>query len=352
MAGIYVHIPFCRRRCGYCDFFSSTDTGMLGAVLEEIARELVREKEWLAGETVRTIYFGGGTPSLCAPELLQGIVDTVRGVYPCELEEVTAEANPDDLTEEYLDALAGTDIDRLSIGVQSFVDRDLRLMGRRHSAQAALDAVRAAVRRFDNVTIDLIFGIPGMSLREWRGNIETALSLGVQHISAYHLTLEPGTPFARELTPVDDAASEEQFLLLHELLTAAGYDHYEVSNFALPGRRARHNAAYWQGEPYLGVGPGAHSFDGRARRSFPGTIADYLRGGGYELEILSAADQRNELLMTRLRTCEGLPDGLVPEGFDPAPFVARGLIVHEDGHWRIPSEKFLLSDTVIAGLFE
>lgn len=351
VVGIYVHIPFCRRRCGYCDFFSSTDTGLMDAVVKGIKTELRREQKFME-EPVRTIYFGGGTPSLCSPERLQGIVDVVREVFVCELEEVTAEANPDDLTPEYLDALAETDINRLSIGVQSFVDRDLQLMGRRHTARAAMEAVRGAVRRFENVTIDLIFGIPGMSHEEWRANIKTALSLGVQHISAYHLTFEEGTPFARNLKPVDDAVSEDQFRLLHEMLTAAGYEHYEVSNFALPGRRARHNAAYWQGEPYLGVGPGAHSYNRRARRNFVGTVADYAAGrGDYRVEELSDTDLRNELIMTRLRTSEGLPqEYLATEA--AAPYIARGLLVLSGGHYRIPPEKFLLSDAVIAGLFE
>ncbi len=324
----------------------------MGDVVEIVKQELRRERKWLGSEMVRTLYFGGGTPTLCLPKQLQSIIDTVRETFACDLEEVTAEANPDDLTPAYLDALVQTDIDRLSIGVQSFIDRDLLLMGRRHSAQAALEAVQAATQRFDNVTIDLIFGIPGMSLEEWRTNLETALSLGVRHISAYHLTLEAGTPFAKNLKPVDDSVSEEQFGLLHDMLTVAGYEHYEVSNFAIPEYRARHNAAYWQGEPYLGVGPGAHSYDGRMRRSFSGTIADYAAGRGtYNIETLTAVDRRNELIMTRLRTAEGLPKAaLSPEAV--APFIARGLLVHADGHYRIPSEKFLLSDIVIAGLFE
>ncbi len=351
MAGIYVHIPFCKRRCGYCDFYSSTDTELLSATIDGICNELRRERDFLR-EPVGTLYFGGGTPSLCTPGQLQRVVDTVRDTFPCSLEEITAEANPDDLTPQYLDSLALTDINRLSIGVQSFIDRDLQLMGRRHSAQQAVEAVRDAVKRFSNMTIDLIFGIPGMSLKEWRMNLEAALDLGVQHISAYHLTLEEGTPFGK-MTPIDDSTSEEQFLLLHETLSAAGYEHYEVSNFALPGYRARHNSSYWRGEPYLGAGPGAHSFDGRVRRHFGGTVPDYIAGkGGYVVETLSDTDRRNELIMTRLRTAEGLPDALVPTGFDPEPFVARGLLEHIDGHWRIPPAKFLLSDIVIGGLFE
>jgi oxygen-independent coproporphyrinogen-3 oxidase len=323
----------------------------MDGTVDGIHGELRRERGWLGGETVRTLYFGGGTPSLCAPEQLGGIVATVREVFDCALEEVTAEANPDDLTPAYLDALARTGIDRLSIGVQSFDDRDLRLMGRRHTAQAAREAVREARKRFDNVTIDLIFGVPEMSLPQWRANLLAALEQDVQHISAYHLTLEEGTRFAKTLQPVDEGASEELFALLHEVLTGAGYEHYEVSNFALPGRRARHNAAYWQGKSYLGVGPGAHSYNGGARRHFTGSIEDYIAGtGSYNIETLTPADRRNELIMTRLRTAEGLPEEVLAPA-EAAPLIARGLLVHTDGRYRIPPEKFLLSDVVIAGLF-
>jgi oxygen-independent coproporphyrinogen-3 oxidase len=361
MAGIYVHIPFCRRRCGYCDFYSCTDVGLLDRVVEAIGGELTRQREWLGDARIETLYFGGGTPSLCSPGQLQGIVERVRGLWDCDLREVTVEANPDDLTEEYAARLAATDVNRLSIGVQTFIDRDLRIMNRRHTARRAVEAVAAAQHAgFDNVTIDLIYGIPGMSAAEWRANIERALGLGVQHISAYHLTIEPGTPFAA-LRPVDDAVSQEQFLVLHRMLTDAGYEHYEVSNFALAGRRARHNAAYWSGQPYLGVGPGAHSYDGRARRSFPWPVGDYLAGRDYAVEVLTPADRHNELIMTRLRTAEGIDGAELERLFGrealdrfargAARFVAQGLLLHDGDRWRIPPEKFLLSDVVIGGLF-
>ncbi len=317
-------------------------------VLDAIEMELRREKDWVAG-SVETVYFGGGTPSLCAPERLGRIVETIKDLWKCEPKEVTVECNPDDLTSDYLDGLKSAGVNRVSVGIQSFDDGDLRLMGRRHDSAAALKAVEDAKKWFDNVSIDLIFGIPNSD--SWERNLHTAISLGVQHISAYHLTIEAGTPFSRTLRPVDEEVSEREFNLLHRMLTGAGYEHYEVSNFALAGYRARHNSSYWRGEPYLGVGPGAHSYDGRMRRSFAGTIGEYLSGEPYAIENLSEKDRRNELIMTRLRTAEGIKDHhLTPS--QAAPFLERGLLVHGEGHYRIPPHKFLLSDIVIAGLFE
>lgn len=370
MAGIYIHIPFCVRKCGYCDFYSCTRLELRDAVLAEIACELEAERGFLGDAPVRTIYFGGGTPSVCAPAQLQAIIDRVRGLWDCTgLGEITVEANPDDLTPEYLRGLAATDANRLSIGVQSFVDRDLRFMNRRHTARAAADAVRDAQRAgFGNITIDLIYGIPGMSGEEWRANIETAIGLGVQHISAYHLTIEENTQFghraaAGELAPIDERASEEQYLLLHRMLTEAGFEHYEISNFALPGFRARHNSAYWTGEPYLGVGPSAHSFDGRVRRSGAPSAEAYLadRQGGYTTEILTDTDRYNEFVMTSLRTAAGVDTHEMEQRFGraraaefertAAQYLSSGLLVRCGNRYTVPAGKYLVSDVVISDLF-
>ncbi len=370
MAGIYIHIPFCASKCGYCDFYSCTRLELRDAVLAEIGRELEAERGFLGNAPLRTIYFGGGTPSVCTPEQLQEVIDRVRGLWDCSgVEEITVEANPDDLTPEWLHALAATDVNRLSIGVQSFIDRDLRLMNRRHTARAAIDAVGEAQRAgFGNITVDLIYGIPGMSLAEWWANIETALGLGVQHISAYHLTIEDTTPFGRQaaagqLTPIDERASEEQYLLLHAMLTAAGFEHYEISNFARPGFRALHNSSYWTGEPYLGAGPSAHSFDGRVRRNSPPSVDAYLadRAGGYITETLTAADRYNEFVMTSLRTAEGIDMREMERRFgaeratefeiSAQPHLASGLLIRQGYRWFIPPEKYLVSDAVISELF-
>lgn len=370
MAGIYIHIPFCKRKCGYCDFFSVTDVGSRSAVLRGIVRELRAERSFIGDEPVKTIYIGGGTPTVYAPSDLQSLIDTVKELWDCTgLGEITAEANPDDLTPEYLAALAATDVNRLSIGVQSFSDCDLRLMNRRHTAQAAVDAVRKTQRAgFDNITIDLIYGIPAMSSAEWRQNIETALGLGVQHISAYHLTIEPDTPFGRlaaehRLAPVDDAVSEEQYLILHDMLTEAGFEHYEISNFALLGFRARHNSSYWHGESYLGAGPSAHSFNGAQRRSSARSIAPYLDEAAkpvYDTETLTPADRYNEFVMTSLRCAEGVDVGVMRQKFGEqaaADFIAGAerhigsLLRVEGARYYIPAKKYLLSDVVIGDLF-
>ena len=272
MAGLYFHIPFCKRVCAYCDFYKSADLRRMDDLLAAMHRELDERRGYPGGEAVTTRYFGGGTPSLCTPEAIRGLLDHAARLFDCSgAEETTLEANPDDLTAEYLDGLLEAGIDRLSIGVQSFDDDCLKLMNRRHTAAQAAEAVRAAQRAgFGNLTVDLIFGVPGFGGDTLRRSLDAALSLGVQHISAYHLTVEPDTAFGRraargEFRAVDEQISETEFLTVHHTLTEAGFEHYEVSNFALPGFRARHNAAYWHGAKYLGIGPAAHSFDGEER---------------------------------------------------------------------------------------
>ena len=242
MAGLYFHIPFCKRVCAYCDFYKSADLRRMDDLLAAMHRELDDRRGYPGGEAVTTRYFGGGTPSLCTPEAIRGLLDHAARLFDCSgAEETTLEANPDDLTAEYLDGLLEAGIDRLSIGVQSFDDDCLKLMNRRHTAAQAAEAVRAAQRAgFGNITLDLIFGVPGFGGDTLRRSLDTALSLGVQHISAYHLTVEPDTAFGRraargEFRAVDEQISETEFLTVHHTLTEAGFEHYEVSNFALPG---------------------------------------------------------------------------------------------------------------------
>ena len=250
----------------------------MDGVTAAMHRELDERQDYLRGEAVTTRYFGGGTPSLYAPAALKGLLDHAALLFDCSgTTETTLEANPDDLTENYLDGLREAGIDRLSIGIQSFDDGCLKLMNRRHTAAQAIGAVRAAQRAgFGNITADLIFGIPGFGGDSLKRSLDGMLSLGVQHISAYHLTIEPDTAFGRraargEFRAVDEEVSEEEFLTVHDTLTAAGFEHYEVSNYALPGFRARHNASYWHGTKYLGIGPAAHSFDGEESQ-FSGKI--------------------------------------------------------------------------------
>lgn len=369
MAGLYLHIPFCKRICAYCDFFKSADLRPMKAVVGAMHDELEREAEFLPERQLRTIYFGGGTPSLLPPEELEEFIAHAAELFDCTaLEECTVEANPDDLTPDYLRRLAHTRIDRLSIGIQSFDDDELRLMNRRHTAEAGRSAVRQAQEAgFANVTVDLIFGVPGFGAATLARNLHETLALGVQHVSAYHLTVEPDTAFGRRMArgtfaPVAEQVSEQEFLAVHRTLTDAGFEHYEISNFARPGRRAIHNSAYWSGEPYLGIGPAAHSFDGRQRRWAVADIGRYLDGGDrYESERLTERDRYNETVMTALRTIEGLDTEAIGRRFGPQrlealleaarPWIAAGDAALRDGRLAIPPERFLLSDAVIGALF-
>ena len=373
MAGLYFHIPFCKRVCAYCDFYKSVELDRMEPLAEAMRRELEARRDYLGGEPVRTRYFGGGTPSLCPPETIGGLLARAAELFDCSVvEETTLEANPDDLTPAYLEALRRTGIDRLSIGIQSFDDACLKLMNRRHTAAQAAESVRRAREAgFGNLTIDLIFGVPGFGGKVLQRNLEQALALGVQHISAYHLTVEKNTAFGRRLergrfSEVDEQVSEREYLEVHRTLTGAGFEHYEVSNYALPGCRARHNAAYWSGDEYLGIGPAAHSFNGKSRRWAAASIDGYLAGAGteaiYEQERLTERDRYNEHLMTRLRTAEGLELATVETCFgkeraerllrQAEPFMRVGELCLAAGRLAIPAEKFLVSDAVIGALFE
>lgn len=365
MSGIYIHIPFCRQICRYCDFHHSASLARKGEMLGAIRRELSERQEEIISGTVKTLYFGGGTPSVCAPQEIGGLVRLVRELWDVRtFDEVTLEANPDDLTPEYLSSVRAAGIDRLSIGIQSFHDAHLERMNRRHTAQAAIEAVKNAQSMgFGNITIDLIYGLPWMTPQEWQYNLDQAVSLGVQHISAYHLTIEPRTVFGKQgMKPVDETVSELHFQMLRETLLKAGFEHYEVSNFALPGFRARHNASYWHGEPYLGAGPSAHSYDGVQCRSW--NVASnklYLEGAPREKERLTKTDLLNEYLMTRLRTAEGISTDYLIAHFGTAEydriaarcadFVAAGDMYRTPGGFAIPPEKFLVSDFLISELF-
>ena len=369
MAGIYFHIPFCKRICAYCDFYRSADLRRMDDLIGALHRELEARRGYLAGEPVRTRYFGGGTPSLCSPEAIAGLLEHAAALFDCsEADETTLEADPDDLNPVYLEALRRAGIDRLSIGIQSFDDGCLRLMNRRHTAAQATEALRCARKAgFDNISADLIFGVPGFGGDSLRRSLDGLLALDVPHISAYHLTIEPGTAFGRraargEFAPVDEAVSEEEFARVHDVLTAAGYEHYEVSNFARPGYRARHNAAYWHSVPYLGIGPAAHSFDGCERHWNVASVEAYIAGAPAEAEQLSLRDRYNEYVMTRLRTAEGICLEELERLFgaerrerllrEAVRWTESGVLAAASGHLRIPPARMLVSDAVIESFFE
>ena len=355
--------------CGYCDFARTADLRRRDEVVEAMHRELHDRRDFLHNINIGTVYFGGGTPSLLPPQELQRLMDTAAEYFDLSaVGEITAEANPDDLTAQYIKELRRTSVNRLSIGIQSFDDDCLRMMNRRHTAAEAVGAVRRAQDAgFENISVDLIFGVEGYGGEVLQRNIEETLALGVQHISAYHLTIEPGTAFARRVADglmraVGEEVSEAEYMTLHERLAAAGYEHYEVSNYALPGRRSRHNSAYWSGEEYLGIGAGAHSFDGRRRCWNSPRVGEYLSGDGCGEETLTETDRRNEMIMTSLRTAEGLDMRRFGELFGreeaektlrgAESFLLSGLLVAEGERLRVPAEKFMMSDAVIGALFE
>lgn len=317
MSGIYIHIPFCKQACHYCDFHFSTSMKKTEAMVLALAKEIALRKEEFKNELVETIYFGGGTPSILKNEDLQLLIDEVYNNYNvAEHPEITIEANPDDLTDERIIALANSPVNRLSIGIQSFFEEDLQLMNRAHNANEAKKCMETATRYFDNITADLIYGIPGLTNEKWVSNIQALLDLGIPHISSYALTVEHKTALEKliakgAIPQLDDAIAHEQFLLLVDLLEANGFVHYELSNFGKPDYFSRNNSAYWLGKKYLGIGPSAHSYDGINRSWNVSNNALYLKSLDNnelpsELEKLSSTDRYNEYIMTGLRTVWGV----------------------------------------------
>ncbi len=317
MAGLYLHIPFCRRACTYCDFHFSTSQRH-APVLEAMGRELVHRSRELGDAPVWTIYFGGGTPSLLPAERIEDFIQLAHDLLRVQRDaEVTLEANPDDITPERLAGWKAAGITRISLGTQSFRNDRLRWMGRAHNAEQALSSIERIARAgFRSWTIDLIYGLPGMDLDEWDEQLSIALAHGMPHLSAYCLTVEPRTALEHQVrnnlvqVPGDDIQST-QFAHLIERMEAAGLEQYEISNFAMTGHRSRHNSSYWAGTHYLGIGPSAHSYNGTTRRWNVADNARYVKAIGegapyWTEESLSLTDRVNEALMTGLRTVEGV----------------------------------------------
>lgn len=317
MAGIYIHIPFCKQACYYCDFHFSTSLKKKDELLQSIHQEIVLRANELNNEIVETIYFGGGTPSLLSQKEIGQIIEVIYQNHSViENPEITLEANPDDLNNEKVIELSQSRINRLSIGIQSFFERDLKLMNRAHNADEAKKCLSMATRHFENISVDLIYGIPNLSNDDWKENIKTALSYGVPHISSYALTVEPKTAlesFIKKglIDEVNDKQAQEQFHILIDELENANFIHYELSNFGKEGFFSKNNSAYWQGKTYLGIGPSAHSFDGKQRSWNINNNSKYIasirqRELPIEREILSKTDQYNEYVMTGLRTVWGV----------------------------------------------
>ncbi|MES2573925.1 MAG: radical SAM family heme chaperone HemW [Bacteroidota bacterium] len=317
MSGIYIHIPFCKQACHYCDFHFSTSMKKKDEMVLALVKEIQMRKSEFGNEVVETIYFGGGTPSTLQIADCRLLIDEVYKNYEVDQNpEITLEANPDDLSEEYLIELSKIGVNRLSIGIQSFFEDDLLLMNRAHNSAEAKKCLELATKYFDNISLDLIYGIPGMSNEKWKQNIETALSFGIPHISSYALTVEPKTALNKliqtgKIAKPKDEVAEAHFQILVEMLEANGFVHYELSNFGKENYFSKNNSAYWLGKKYLGIGPSAHSYDGVSRSWNVSNNTIYLKSLAEnqlpnEIEVLSKTDRYNEYIMTGLRTIWGV----------------------------------------------
>ncbi len=327
MPGIYIHIPFCKQRCTYCDFYTRVDNGHIHQFLNALKKEIEIRNKYIS-KPVNTIYFGGGTPSLLTKEQLIDIFDTISENFQVsENAEITLEANPDDLSEQFLTDLKLTPVNRLSIGIQSFNDEDLQFMHRRHTAKEAINAVqKAQTLGFNNISVDLIYGLPGQTLRQWNSNLAKAFDLNIQHISAYGLTYEKGTPLYKQrekgiLNTCTDDSMNRMFTSLLNKMKQNGFEAYEISNFAKPGFRSKHNSSYWKQESYLGLGPSAHSYNGISRQWNIASIKKYIDAienntGFFETEILTKNDRYNDYIMVSLRTSDGVDLNYITENFE------------------------------------
>ena len=373
MAGIYIHIPFCKQACHYCDFHFSTSLKKKSELVTALISELELRKKEFENITVETIYFGGGTPSLLSKDELQSIIEAVYKNYLVTTKpEITLEANPDDLTEKVILDLFKSPVNRLSIGIQSFFEKDLKLMNRAHNSKEAKASLELATKYFDNISLDLIYGIPGSTNKQWEKNIEKALSFGVNHISSYALTVEPKTALASFIKKgiienVDDELAEEQFHILINKLQEAGFVHYELSNFGKEGFFSKNNSAYWQGKPYLGIGPSAHSFNGSERGWNVRNNSKYIESIAnnilpIEIETLTITDKYNEYVMTGLRTVWGVSIKKVNDEFgenyknyllqQSQKHINEHLLYIEDEKLLITKKGKFLSDGIASDLFK
>lgn len=369
MAGIYLHIPFCKQACHYCNFHFSTSLKLQNDFLGALLKEITIRRDYLDREEVQTVYFGGGTPSLLAEPALDAIMDHLHASFSIARDaEVTLEANPDDINTESLLMWKRRGINRLSIGIQSFFEEDLLWMNRAHTAAQAQNCVSLAINAgFSNMSIDLIYGTPALSDEKWQYNLATAADLRIPHLSCYALTVEPGTALdvMTKKKKVKQASSDDQarqFLMMSDYLRSRGYEHYEISNLALPGMRSQHNSAYWSGTKYLGLGPSAHSFDGASRQWNISNNALYIKSLGegkipFEIEALTEQQRTNEYIMTSLRLIEGLNITKVPLQFvdlvaaAAQKFVQRGWMERRGDHLVLTREGKLFADGIAADLF-
>lgn len=372
MSGIYIHIPFCKQACHYCDFHFSTNLKKKEEMVLALAKEIQLRKNEFQDEIVETIYFGGGTPSILSIADLRFLIDEVyRNYKVVEKPEITVEANPDDLAENRIIELSKNKVNRLSIGIQSFFEDDLKMMNRAHNAEEAKKCLETATQYFDNISIDLIYGVPEMSNEKWLQNIETAMSFGVPHISSYALTVEPKTALhsfiQKGIIPQpDDEVAQEHFHILVDKLSENGFIHYELSNFGKENYFSKNNSSYWLGKKYIGIGPSAHSYDGKNRGWNVSNNSLYIKSIQenklpIEIETLTKTDRYNEYIMTGLRTIWGVSLERVEQEFgktyldylnrQAAKFIEDHLLFVDDNILRTTKKGKFLSDGIASDLF-
>jgi oxygen-independent coproporphyrinogen-3 oxidase len=370
MAGIYVHIPFCKKLCHYCDFYHIISNDDKQSFISALKKETDFRKDYLGRESVSTIYLGGGTPSVLSAAEIGSLLIHLKNNFNVENDsEITIEINPDDVTAGYLKDLKDLEINRISLGVQSWHDNDLHLLNRRHTSDQAEEALKEIFNAgFANVTIDLIYGIPGMNSDEWAANLDKSFSFGINHFSAYHLTIEPGTIFGKMkknglLKEAEEEESTSQFNILTEKAAAAGFVHYEISNFGKPGFFSVHNTNYWKQVPYIGLGPSAHSFNRYSRQWNPNDLKKYIKYAGsdkqqFEKEELDIKTRFNEYIMTSLRTMWGIDLEYTErifekEGYDyvmntAGKFINYGMMKQEKNTLILTNQGMMISDNIIS----
>ena len=373
MSSLYIHIPFCAKRCFYCDFHSGTDSSLQEKYIEALGCELRARIGELSSNSPNTIYIGGGTPSQLTPSLLERLfINLDNSLDLTVAKEITIEVNPDDITAEYAKHIVSLPINRVSMGVQSFNDRLLKLIGRRHNSQKAIEAYNILREAgIENLSIDLMFSLPTQTIEEWEESIGQAIELRPQHISAYDLSYEQGSVLTQklkrgEIKACSDETSLAMYNMLIDKLSEAGYEHYEISNFALPGYRSQHNSGYWKGVPYLGLGASAHSFDGVVRRANISNTAIYINkvlSGevAFEVEELTLQERYNETIFTRLRTSEGVDLQLIEQQFgkknlqhllqEAASYISGGYLKEEQGKITLTRKGIVVSDSICCDLF-
>ena len=372
MAGIYLHIPFCKRRCIYCDFFSTTQSGQTDRYIEALCAELEQRKDYLEDEEIETVYMGGGTPSQLQEKHFEALFDTLYHHYSIRPDaEITIEANPDDLHPTYIRMLRHFPFNRLSMGIQTFNDATLSVLQRRHNARQALEAFwNCREAGFGNISIDLMYGLPGETLATWQADLKQAVTLHPEHISAYHLIYEEGTPLWKlreqhRVNEIDEDLSVNLFTELIHTLKNAGYEHYEISNFCLPDKYSRHNSSYWTGKTYLGCGASAHSYNGTSRQWNIASLEKYITGienhkPDYETEELDLYTRYNDFVITSLRTMWGMSLTRLKTGFGEklydycihlaTPHLQQHTLQQANGFLKLTEQGIFISDGIMSDL--